>query len=70
MHSIESRFVTGLIKMHSIESRFVTGPSDMLFAGMYVCTFQPGNFTGWGYEGVNYKTALALIAPRRKVSNF
>ena len=56
--------------MHSIESRFVTGPSDMLFAGMYVCTFQPGNFTGWGYEGVNYNTALALIAPRRKVSNF
>ena len=29
------------IKMHSIESRFLTGPSDILFAGVYVCTFQP-----------------------------
>ena len=25
----------------------------MLFAGVYVCTFQPGKFTGWGSEGVN-----------------
>ena len=38
------------IKVHSIESRFVTGPSDILFACMYVCTFQPGNFTSWGIE--------------------
>ena len=29
------------------------GPSDILFVGLYVCTFQPGNFTGWGSEGVN-----------------
>ena len=28
-------------------------PSDILFAGVHVCTFQPGNFTGWGSEGVN-----------------
>ena len=35
-------------KMHSIESKVVTGPSNMLFAGVYVCTFQPGNFTNWG----------------------
>ena len=40
------------IKMHHIECRFVTGPSDVLFAGVYVCTFLPGNFTGWGTEGV------------------
>ena len=39
--------------MHSIESRVVTGPSDILFSGVYVCTFQPRNFTGWGSEGVN-----------------
>ena len=24
----------------------------MLFAGMYVCTFQLGNFTVWSSEGV------------------
>ena len=24
----------------------------MLFAGVYVCTFQPENFTGWDSEGV------------------
>ena len=39
--------------MHSVESRFVMGPSNILFAGVYVCTFQPGNFTGCGSEGVN-----------------
>ena len=40
------------IKTYSIESRFVIGPSDILFAGMHVCTFQPANFTGWRIEGV------------------
>ena len=39
--------------MHSIKSRFVIGPSDILFAGVYVSVFQPGNFTGCGSEGVN-----------------
>ena len=29
------------MKMHSIERRFLTGLSDILFAGVYVCTFQP-----------------------------
>ena len=29
-------------KMHSIGSRAVIGPSNMLFASLYVCTFQPG----------------------------
>ena len=29
----------------------------MLFAGVYVCTFQPGNSTGSGSEGVNLQTA-------------
>ena len=31
--------------MHSIESRFVIGPSNILFAGVYEFTFQPGQFT-------------------------
>ena len=39
--------------MHSTESRFVMGPSNILSAGVYVYTFQPGNFTGWDSEGVN-----------------
>ena len=26
-----------------------------LFAGVYVCTFQPGNFTGQGSEGVKMR---------------
>ena len=38
------------IKMHSTESRLVTGPLSILFAGVYVSIFQPGNFTGWGSE--------------------
>ena len=40
------------MKMHSIQSRFVIGPLNILFAGVYVSIFQPGNFTGWGSEGV------------------
>ena len=39
--------------MHSVESRFVIRPSDILSAGVYVCTFQPRNFTGCGSEWVN-----------------
>ena len=39
------------MKMHSIESRLVIGPSGILFGGVY---FQPGNFTGWGSDGVKY----------------
>ena len=38
------------VKTRSVESRFVKGPSNMLFAGVYVNTFQPGNFTGRGSE--------------------
>ena len=41
------------IKTHSTESRFVTGPSNVLFAGAYVSTFQPGNVSSWGSEGVS-----------------
>ena len=39
--------------MHSIESRLVIGPSNILFAGVYVSIFQPGNFPSWDSEGVN-----------------
>ena len=35
-----------------IEIRFVIGPLNTLFDGVYVCTFQPGNLTCWGREGV------------------
>ena len=38
--------------MHSIKNRFVIGQSNILSGGVYICTFQPGNFTGWGSEGV------------------
>ena len=40
------------MKMHSIETRFVAWPSNVRSGGVYVCTFQPGNFTGWGSEGL------------------
>ena len=40
------------IKMHSNKSRFVIGPSNILSEGVYAYTFQPGNFTCWGSEGV------------------
>ena len=40
------------MKLRSVESRFVIGPSNLLSAGVYDCTFQPGNFTGWVSEGV------------------
>ena len=39
-------------KLHIIKSIFVTGPSNILFVCVYVFTFQPGHFTGWGSEGV------------------
>ena len=37
---------------HSIKSVFVirSTKKNVLFAGGYVCTFQPGNFTGRGSE--------------------
>ena len=42
--------------MHSTGSRFVKGPSSILFGGVYVCTFQPGNFTGCGSEEVSVQS--------------
>ena len=53
--------------MHRTESRFVKGPSNILFVRVYVCTFQPGNFTGWGSEGVN---SLFQPAPLFSSSDF
>ena len=41
--------------MNSIESRLVIGRSNILFAVVSVYTFQPGNFTDWGSDGVNVK---------------
>ena len=40
------------MKTHSTESRCDIEAENILFAGMSV-HFQPGNFTGWGSEGVN-----------------
>ena len=37
----------------------VTGPSNILFGSIYMCTFQPGNFTGWVSEGVKRGPARA-----------
>ena len=48
------------MKLHTIESRSVIGPSTILFARVYVCTFQPGKFTGWGSEVVN--ALISLLA--------
>ena len=39
--------------MHNTESRFVIEISNILFDGVYMCTFQDENFTGWGSEWVN-----------------
>ena len=46
------------MKMHSTENKFVIaiGQSEILFADVYVCTFQPGNVIRWGSEGVNYQS--------------
>ena len=39
--------------MHDTDSRFVTGPETILFAHVYVWTFQLGKVRGRGGEGVN-----------------
>ena len=49
------------IKTHSTESRFVIGPSNILFAGVYVCTFDTGPFTGWSSEGVTVLAIAQLV---------
>ena len=41
-----------LSKPPVLKVRLVTGPSNMLFAGVYVCTFHPGNFKGGGSQAV------------------
>lgn len=41
------------VKAHIAENKLVTGPKNILFAGVRVCTFQPGNFRGWGSGRVN-----------------
>ena len=44
--------------MHIIVSRFIVEPLNVLVAGIYTCTFQPGNFTGSGSEGDNASNAV------------
>ena len=63
-------------KMHSIEIRFYIGPENILFAGVCVLflspeilragavkglNLQPGNFTGWGSEGVKPTVSFLLV---------
>ena len=43
-----------MIKTHSIESRCDIEPENRLFAGMSV-HFEPGQFKGWGREGVKMR---------------
>ena len=47
------------IKMVSIERRCVTNQKIYCLQA-HVCTFQPGNFTGWGSEGVNVSLSHTL----------
>ena len=47
------------IKTHNIESRCVIGPENILFAGVLAYFFWPGNFTGWGSEGVKLNFVVA-----------
>ena len=54
------------IKTHNTESRFVIRPSNILLAGVYVCTFQTGNFTHLGSEGV--KTAMKSLTRGKTVA--
>ena len=44
------------------------GPSNILFAGVYVCTFRPGNFTGWGSEAVNAVSGNPFIKSGRSMT--
>ena len=42
------------IKMHSTKSRCVIGMENIVCTRTHPCIFEPGNFTGWGSEGVKY----------------
>ena len=35
-----------------LKARFVIGPPNILSGSVHVCTFEPGDFTGWGSGGV------------------
>ena len=50
------KHVKGILsKRTMMKVDLLKGPSSILFAGVHVSTFQPGNFTGWGSEGVKFK---------------
>ena len=47
------------IQTRSIEIRDFTGPGNTCFCRrVYVCTFQPGHFTGWASGGVKLFVSL------------
>ena len=45
-----------LSKCTVLAAELLQDHQNILFDGVYVRTFQPGNFTGWGREGVNKKS--------------
>ena len=51
--------------MHSIENIFVPGPSDTLSGSVYVCTFQPGHFTGWSSEEFKQQVVICISNAKR-----
>ena len=55
--------------MHSVESRFVTGPLNILFSGVYVCTFHPGNFTDWVMKGLNVENESIRLNWKKQQSS-
>ena len=59
-----------VFKCTVLNVRFVTGPSNVLFAGVHVYTFQPGNLTGCGSEGIKSQMCLAVQGPQRTISSF
>ena len=49
------------MKLDNIESGFVTGPSNILLAGVYVGTFQPGNLQAGAVKGLISTCGLQQI---------
>ena len=62
MFSPSRGHVKGLLsKFTVLKVDFIIRPSNILFASVYVCTVQPGNFTGSGSEGVNFHSTIMSV---------
>ena len=51
------------METYSTESHFDTEAEKMVCLKGRPCIFQPGNFTGWGSDGVKHHRAAATVAP-------